>query len=377
MRYFASLDAMDAVSDDGEVHVLDPKERRALLQVQKRAMIRAAAVGAVTAAIAAWVEVVLDRALTAGKHPFGIEHVGSVGFWAVIMVVAVLTTLPELIYLYLNTLRGVHELSHSAGVVIIKDDDDEERTVAGALARAALEVPNPRHPFIGVDPRRETSNWVLLVGALVYRAKVSVTNFVAKALFRRLLSRAVLRAWAPLVAIPVSAIWDALITLKVLREARIRVMGPSAAADLMERILGGELSDNAKEAAFRAVASSIVRTRDLHPNLCSLLESVTEQIGGAPDIEDSDRSERFLRMLPDLNVDDQNTALAVLSVAAVIDGRIGRRERDLVRRALGACDRVIDEGPVRHLAREFVAGNGIDAGEIHALVSRTAHEPQT
>lgn len=80
---------------------------------------------------------------------------------------------------------------------------------ATALARAALELPNRPDPRIPVNPYREASKAMLVAAAILYKLKIGLTNFLLKALIRRLGGRTLLRSWAPFVAVPVTALWNA------------------------------------------------------------------------------------------------------------------------------------------------------------------------
>lgn len=83
------------------------------------------------------------------------------------------------------------------------------------------------------------------------------------------------RVWLAFVAVPVSACGNALVAFRVIREARVRAMGPSFVHEVSTALLdGGALSPAWRGAALRAVASAIVRTHDLHPNLIALLHAV-------------------------------------------------------------------------------------------------------
>ena len=132
-----------------------------------------------------------------------------------------------------------------------------------------------------MNPHRETKKWQLVLVGLAYKAKIGVTNFLAKLLIRRLMGRVALRGLLPFVALPVSAFWNGVVMWLVLREARIRAMGPSAIDELVKVIFDDapELSAQGRLSAVRAVASAIVRTQDLHPNLVRLLSVVATRAG--------------------------------------------------------------------------------------------------
>ena len=69
-----------------------------------------------------------------------------------------------------------------------------------------------------------------------------------------------MRVYLVFVAVPVTAAWNAVVSWWVIRQARIRVMGPSAAKVLTAQILPStELSRLGRAQALRAIASAMVR----------------------------------------------------------------------------------------------------------------------
>ncbi|MEJ7731603.1 MAG: hypothetical protein WKG00_20615 [Polyangiaceae bacterium] len=192
---------------------------------------------------------------------------------------------------------------------------------------------------------------------MLYKAKVSLTNFLAKLVVRRILGRALVRAWLPLLAVPLTALWNVWVTWVVLREARVRAMGPSAARAMVRVVVEahGPLSPACRLAAARAVASAIVRTEDLHPNLFAVLHEVMEAIGEVPS-ERFDDPDAFLGSLPELEPADCVLTLRLLVVAAVIDGRFTSAERKLLRAAQTHSGRPIDDRVPEAIRRAFVAG---------------------
>ncbi len=228
--------------------------------------------------------------------------------------------------------------------------------------------------MLGVDPRREASKLGLVLASVVYKLKISVSNFLIKAIVRRMLGRAFVRAWLPFVAVPITAIWNGLVAWLVIREARIRAMGPSAVIEMVSNVLSTHpepLSVDGQAAMLRAVASSIVRTRDLHPNLVALLTYAKSRVGddaGTPSTSALDDSRSFLAALHTLAPVEQVLVLEMLSVAAIIDGRVTPAEKKLLREARAACGRSRDLAATYRLRRAFVAGDALDV----ALLRDTA-----
>ncbi len=370
VRYFEALsrEATRRESADA-VHVLNDEERNALRRVERGAVLRAAIAGAVSTAIAAAIEVRVAQPLldARGAHA---TFEDEVRFWAVVGAATVVTSALEILFLYWDGLRAVHRLSHEAGLDLFAERD-ENKALAGAMARAALELPNPTIRLFGVDPRREASRLRLVVASIVYKLKISVSNFLVKALVRRVLGRALVRSWLPFVAVPVTAAWNAVVCWLIMREARIRAMGPSAAREMVDLVLpeGAPLSREARITAVRAVASSIVRTEDLHPNLAAFFLEVARRVGekeiaGEQDLDDT---AVFLERIARLDGGEQAFVLRVLAIASIIDGRLTRREKGLLAEAHAACGRRHDLGPVERLRRAFVEGAPIPAVQIANL----------
>jgi len=365
LAYFKSrASKLPPVVAEDEVHVLNPSELRALTAIQRWTVFRAAMIGAASGFVAALAEVLALPIL--GPNPDEATVAMQVEFYVIVLGVAGVATVFEIGFLYWDALRSVHDLSRAAGLTLFEDEEDERNEVAAALARAALELPNPAKSMFNIDPLRESNKLVLVGVALFYKLKVGVTNFLMKALIRRAAGRAAVRTALVWVAVPVTALWNAVVAFLVMREARIRAMGPSAARAFAGIVLAGRpLSDGGRLAVMRAVGANIVRTQELHPNLISFLQEVQRQVGDPPEAP-LDDTQAFLDQIRDLPAEEQDAALMILAVGAVLDGRVNRRERKLITRALAVCDRDDSGAPLERLRQMFARGEEIDPAIVQA-----------
>ena len=353
--------------EDDPIHILNAAELRELRRIERLAVLRAAAAGALSgaasAAVAIWAQVQYIA-------PDGTAHSTSdaVRFWALVIGATIVASIFEIGFLYWDALRSVHAMASAAGLKLSESElPGERRDVALALARAALELPNPPHRVFGVDPRREAVRWRFALAALLYKAKIALTTFLIKVTLRGLLGRVMGRWLFELVTIPVTAIWNAVVCFMVVREARLRTMGPSAAIELAGFALADWTPNPAgRAAAFRSVAAAVVRTQDLHPNHLALLRVLAERLG-AVDIEDVDDSLRFLAELGALSLNDKRLVLRLLVIAAVLDGKLTRAEKKLLAEAFAACDRPLALARVEELRRAFSAGRGLDFELVRRL----------
>lgn len=345
-----------------DIHVLNADERRQLKSLQQGAVFRAAVAGGLSAGLGVVAGILLEPML---------QGLGDAAPWevwlpyfALVTGISIVVTLLEIGFLYWDSLRTVHRIAAVAGLDLFPTRE-EGSSVALALVRAALELPNPPDDLQGVNPRREISKFRFLVGTLIYKLKATATNFLLKAVIRRIVGRSAFRTLIEFVAVPVYAAWNAVICYWVLRQARIRAMGPSAATEFLEVILrdAGKLDEHAQLAIFRAAGAAIVRTVDLHPNLVALMEIIERRLGDPGEVA-LDDSQLFLDHLAGLRPEAQVIALRVLVVASIIDGRIALREKQLLAEALTVAGYPADTAKAERLCKAFVRGDEIRDQEV-------------
>lgn len=364
--YFRKLShQVGEVEPDDDIHFLNERERRDLRRIERGAVFRACLAGALSAIVSGGASFYAWDLLENGD-----DMVKTVEYWVIVGGVTGIATVFEIGFLYWDALRSVHRMSVAAGLDLIPQGE-EETAVLNALVRAALEMPNPSDRDRFINPRKETSGMMLLMTTLIYKGKVTVTNFLLKALARRVLGRVMARAYMEFIAVPVTAVWNGVVCWWVVREARIRAMGPSAVKEMVGMVLGGKvdsLSPKCRLALRRAVGSSIVRTSDLHPNLHQLIRRVREMVG--TDDAEIDNSRLFLETIRGLDPPEQILVIKILGIAMVIDGKLARMEKKLWLEASQICGLDGSIQPIRHLMKVFRNGKPIQMADIEALASK-------
>ncbi len=361
-RFLQAGRAAPAIADD-PIHVLNPVERAGLLRVTRGAVLRAACAGVLNAAFTGFGALFAAHVL--GHKPEHATLVENISYWGLFGALALLAAVLEIAYLYWDGLRAVRELSLVAGLRL---EASENLDVSFALARAALELPNPPHVTFGVNPHRESSRWQIATASLVYKLKVSLSNFLFKAFVERAVGRLATRALLAFTAIPINALWNGLVCWFVLREARIRVMGPSAASEMLDVIFSVEPTPSPQllTTVHCALGAAVVRTTELHPNHLALIRELRLRFGEPPADVEVDDARAFLRSLSSLTLAERRTTLRVLSVAAILDGRLVKREKRLLVEAYAAAAIPPALAHVERLRKAFVAGDPIPRAELLA-----------
>lgn len=361
---------------DEVVHLLDDEERERIRRLGRRMVLLAFGIGAMSGLISSIASFVLAVP----------EHVTTT-FWEdvrdflVVNGVTIGATAIEVAIIYRYALRTVHLIAREAGIRLVPRGEqpttDEQRAVALALARAALELPSPPQNPFGINPYREISKWRLVVATVFYKLKISLTNFILRILIRRVGGRTIVKAYLTFTDVLVTGAWDAWVAWRMVRQARVRALGPSACETLLRDILRGQgkVRRDVLVTMQRAVATVIVRDRDVHPNLLALLRAIARRSGQSkvPDIDDT---QAFLAALDALTREERDLVLEVLVLASFPDGHVSRKEIALMTTILAREGRTLDVPALKAVCRKFVHGDAIPRSALRAVIRAETSAPR-
>lgn len=356
------------LSGDEVIHILDDQERATIRRLARRMILIAFGIGAMSGLISS----IASFALAVPEH-VTTTFWEDLGDFLIVNGVTIVATMIEVAILYRYALRTVHLIAREAGIQLVPASDDpdldEKRAVALALARAALELPNPPQNPFGIDPYREISKFRLVVATIFYKLKISLTNFILRILIRRVAGRTIVKAYLTFTDVLVTGAWDAWVAWRMTRQAKIRALGPSACESLLEQILRdeGEVSKDVYEAMLRAVAIVIVRDRDVHPNLLALMRAIARRSGIAA-VEGLDEGRRFTEALAGLDAHARSLVYEVLVLSSFPDGKVTRSERELLREVLAADGRRLDERALATVCKRFAYGDPIPRAMLDQVI---------
>ncbi|WP_039948746.1 LBF_2804 family protein [Leptospira fainei] len=256
--------------------------------------------------------------------------------WTYAGLALLLGTILEFYILYKLGLWGAYRLTSLAGMEL--EDDPELLTGnVNLLARMALEIPDPDLKLLGIDPLRLTDKRSFLAATFLYKAKVLLSNLLAKIVLRKVLARNSLRVYTDFIAAPITAIWDGIVIYSILSELRIRLISRVLAREITEQILEKKdfLSTNAKLAFLAAVGNSVVFTQRFHPNLEYLLVKLFKAFDIASDATIFDDLETFATLIRNLEESEKEACLRLLCLACSFDGKLSSFETKHIKRILG------------------------------------------
>lgn len=305
---------------------------------------------------------VLAEVLTEGS-PFVIQY-----SW--IAVATVLLTAVEFTVLFLISIRTVFSIARITG----HDRLDTEASHLGAflpnlLARAALEIPDPVRHVFGIDPLARVSKQRLLVVGLLYKIKIILSNVLAKLILKRVLGKSGVRVLATWISVPITGLWNAIVLIKVAREARLRLFGNLLAEHIATNMLTDEtlarLSPRARIGCLRAVGNSVVLAQNYHPNMLILLVRLATALG-IREGQDFQDWALFLETLKNVSEEERCFLLDLLAVSTAFDGKLSSLERRMLPLAFEEHTEVYMMR-IRRLIRLLHAGRLNEAKTLCAL----------
>lgn len=300
---------------------LDDADRSELSRIRRRVVAWGIASGTMSGLILGGLEIYLRLFVTEGGQDGGL--LDDPWIWGGFYAVVGLLTVVEIMFLYWVALNAVSRLREVIGIAIRRREASE--LVETGLTRSALEMPNPHAQIYGVDPYSMVPRWKLILWNLLYRTKVGVTSFLLRIVMRRVLARAVLRGYVPLIAAPLYAAWNAYILWRMMNEALVRALGPFAVRQAMHILAGREREEEVLLASLHAAGEMIRRSGDAHPNYVLLLSQLVEMSGREAVEADADWT-RHRDEIARLDAETRRGFCEFMTIVAVLAGRTNRSQ---------------------------------------------------
>jgi hypothetical protein len=338
-------------------------DRNKLTSIRRRAVTWAIVSGILSGAVIGGTEVWLRLVYSGGIENLPFRD--QLPYWAAFYAFVGAVTVVEMAFLYWNALDATAKVNTALGAPL-KEYGTE--LVAVGLARAALEAPNPHQVVHGVDPYALMPKWRLLARNLLYKAKVGASSFILRIVMRRLVARAALRGYIPLLAIPLYAIWNAWITWRVVNEARLRTLGPGAIKTVTGLLRDRKYarSDHVREAILHGVGEIVMRGYDAHPNYILLVRRLVDELDPESDEIEVDWDNREAN-LANLDEDEKTLLLDVLTISTVLAGRPRSDQRRFLEAVYKECGREMQPDALKRLRKEFTAGRGVGEQNLKAV----------
>lgn len=140
------------------------------------------------------------------------------------------------------------------------------------FSRTIMELPEHQQTTYSIKHSEITNIDIVAVG-LLYKAKVIISNFVLKIVFKKLLARSTFRVYSPYVAAVGTGFWDAYVFYKTIKHSQYKITVRYA----IEYILQNRRDIFANEDNIKAVLAKYYRHSEYNNNFEYLLNEISKE----------------------------------------------------------------------------------------------------
>jgi hypothetical protein len=192
--------------------------------------------------------------------------------------------------------------------------------------------------ILGIDPFEQVSKRNLFILGLLYKLKIVITNFAAKKVLSLGFGPFIFGISIKYTALPVECFWNGMVIHRVVREARLRLMGFALSNHLSDHVLHDQLldqlSDDGRTGCLRAIGNAVVMARCYHPNIIVLLLRFQHLLHIDRD-KQYDRWDLFLQCLQKVSEKERYFLLDLFTIAVSLGATISDREWNRIKEAYG------------------------------------------
>lgn len=283
--------------------------------------------------------------------------------WASLVWCILLTSIELMMLTFLN-IAGAHEIAVATGFIDAESKNEKCQTLLGiGLERKATEVTR-----YGIDPFQDLNRWSLFLFNAVLRLKGWLGSKIIRSLTRLLLGRYAVRTVLDFSGMPLYMAINAYSVRKVLREARIIIIGHTVIGRLLARLPRLKLTDMEKELLYDSLQYIAVSKRDFHRNHYLLTRELLDFFS----ISHKERHplpKDYLDKLHQAPARAKALCQIVILLGFILDGNISRREctRLEALNETGALRESLSD--LKRYRLDFVNGRGVDFW-LEAYLSR-------
>lgn len=352
--YWMKRLAVRPVTADKQLFLLSEEEQNSLRKLERITLWISALIGAVMVlvlyvpqyALPGWfAEEIYTLPFTGITFPLSIPS----------LVYGIVLVYIEILMLTALHLYCAHEIAVRTG--LFTDAQNKHAGSLSELVRIGMEKKDKSLSLYGLDPFQGLSRWAVFLRNVVFTLKATLSNLLIKLLVRRLFGRYVMRAVLDLLGIPIFAFWNVWASRRVLREARVVIMGEHLLQALATQ-LQGEIHASYHSLVYDALQFVAISKRDYHSNHSRLAALILNRYGierRSKHLLDKDYAERF-RKAPE---HVQELCLLIIVLGMIIDGHLSVREKLRLDRLeqRGFINFSADEA--KHWCEDFVKGRGL------------------
>lgn len=354
-KYFQRLSENKDAPDD-DFHIINEKERAAIFEVKKQALITAGLTGAL-AVLIYYVPLYVfpeffsqfDQIL----NLFGMDipiNLVTISFSLILIFL-------EIFILTRINIKAVATTANACGFPDKRDPEHDNHLEQ--LFNVGLDAKNKEALKFGIDPYAGVPKFYILIFTVWNLLKATLTNFFVKMIAVKIFARAGLRAYADLVGVPVFAIWNATASWRIIEAAKIYIMAPGVIHQMTEKIKHLQSDEDFKQNIFDAMQYVVTVKRSFHHNHYLLITKLID-VFDLKNFEDSEKNPvAFLQKIKNSTEVNKKAYSKLIIMGMFIDGGISFKDKRILNKLYAEKIINIDPIKVKKWSNQFRKGEGL------------------
>ncbi|MGL5888252.1 MAG: LBF_2804 family protein [Bacteroidia bacterium] len=352
--FFRKLPVKASVADN-QLYLLSEYEQKSLRKLEWLTLILSAAIGAVMVLVLYIPQYIFPNWFAEGAYTIPFTAI-KFSLSVTSLVYGIVLVYIEILMLTALHLYCAHEIAVRTG--LFRNTESKEQNSAAQLVLIGMEKKDKSLSLYGLDPFQGLSRTTVFLRNLLFSLKATLSNIVIKILVQRILGRYALRAVLDLLGIPIFAFWNAWASRRVLREARVVIMGENLLNELAKR-LQGNFSPADHDLIYDALQYVAISKRDYHRNHSRLAALILNRF----EIKHRSKhklSSNFFDSLKTAPVNVQEICKLIIALGIVVDGYYSAREKRRVDQLNEIGILPFTSQIVKQWSEDFRQGRGIN-----------------
>jgi uncharacterized protein with PQ loop repeat len=231
----------------------------------------------------------------------------------------------ELFLLMLLNIYCCHEIGILTG--FINNSNKNQHDKRNFLLEISKQVKTKEIHHLGINPFLGLSRTSVFFLNLAFTLKASMSNFLIRLIFQKILGRYAFRIILDFLGIPIFAFWNAWGTKQILAESRIIILGVNFLTHFKNELLAfRELDVSEKEILYDTLQFIATSKRDYHKNHYELSKITIERFNIEIENEHQISNDYYNKVLNSKS-DFKILIEKIIILGFILDGRISIREK--------------------------------------------------
>jgi hypothetical protein len=341
------------INHDGQIHLISAEESIRIRRTERLAISLSAVLGAVMVLILIYPTHYID--VFQEVNQFHIPYIDqTIDIPVLSTVYGIFLIIVEIFLLTLLDIYSTFQIAQALGYV--NENNRKDKDIENTIIHFSKMIQSQEIHELGLFPYLGLSKVYVTLMNIFFKLKATISNYVVRYIFGKLLGRYATRMVLDLAGAPIFAFWNAWATRSIIQQTRIMLVGRAYIDILRKTVINCRpLTMQEKELTYDLLQFIVTSKRDYHRNHYLLSEMIMNELQISKE-KVHIISDNFLSKYKHAEHDLKNILEKILILGFLLDGHLSYREINRLNKLRDQG--VIDVSPeeMKRLLKDFHYG---------------------